>query len=165
MIVTHSATLTVTERAAKASGGSGSSGGGSPPPAGSPGPLGAAAAEGRPQARLASSSSKVSRTGAFQLKVGCAAGSTCVGVLTVSTLTAVSVRVHAARRSILTLASAAFNAAGGQTSALTLHLSARGKALLKRSRTLRTRTTVRAHNLGGTAFTSSMVLTLRLARG
>jgi len=121
--------------------------------------------EGSPLATLASSSLSSSASGAVVIKVHCPTGvSQCGGTITLRTLTAVSARASAAKKSILTLAHGSFSVAGGQTQAITLHLSAQGRRLLAHTHTLRLQTIVVAHNASGESQTLQSTVTLRLSK-
>jgi hypothetical protein len=117
-----------------------------------------------PSATLAGSSLSVSSSGALTLKVSCPSGeSTCIGTVTLRTLTAVSAGAHK-KKAILTLASGSFTVAGGQTKAIALHLSARAKALLAHSHLLRAQATLIAHDAAGVSRTVKASVSLRLAK-
>jgi hypothetical protein len=123
-----------------------------------------------PDAQLASSSLQVSSSGAVTLKIGCPAGeSSCSGSVTLRTLNAVIAGGQAARKkpSVLTLAAGSFTVAGGKVRAVTLHLSAKARALLARSHTLRARALLVAHDPQGASHTTQTIVTLRApkARG
>jgi Immunoglobulin I-set domain len=127
--------------------------------------------ESSPKVTIASNSLQVSSSGAVTVKVACAAGAkTCTGTVTLRTLTAVAARIVAGatkkkpKASILTLASSSFALAGGQSKALTLHLSTKARQLLAHSHTLKAKATIVAHNQTGTSQTTTAVLTLRLAK-
>ena len=121
-----------------------------------------------PDAELASTSLQVSSSGAVTLKVSCPAGeSSCSGTVTLRTLNAVIAGGgHAARKkaSVLTLAIGSFTVAGGKVRAVTLHLSAKARALLARSHMLRARATVVAHDPAGRSHTTQTIVTLRAPR-
>lgn len=123
-----------------------------------------------PAATVAGSALKVSKTGAVVVKVSCPAGATsCSGTITIATLSAVSASsgtALAAKKAILTLASGSFAVAGGQTKAITLHLTSKAKTLLKRSHNkLRARATIAAHNAAGEKHTGVAIVTLAVAKG
>lgn len=121
--------------------------------------------EGSPEAKLASSSLKVSSAGAVTIKVSCPAGvSSCTGTVVLRTLGAVKASARLAKASILTLASGSFTVAGGQSKTITLHLSSKAKKLLAHSHSLRARATVVAHDPAGGAHTSVSTVTLRAAK-
>ena len=129
-------------------------------------------------AKLASTSLSVSRKGALTIKVSCPSGDTsCAGAVTLRTLTAVSARVAAraggsaaaakskkSKKAILTLASGSFSVSGGHVEAVTLHLSAKARALLARSHVLHARATLVAHDPAKATGTTQQLLTLRLAK-
>lgn len=121
-----------------------------------------------PDATIAGNSATVSGSGAFTLKVSCPAGeSTCSGTITLRTLKAVVASVaHGAKSkaSILTLATGSFTVAGGQTKTLTLHLSAKARALLAHSHSVVARVTVVAHDPAGATHTTTVNVTLRAAK-
>jgi len=114
-----------------------------------------------PDAKLASTSLQVSRTGAVVVKVNCPTGeSSCTGTITLRTLTAViaSAKKH---KAILTLATGSFTVTGGQTKALTLHLSTTARALLAHAHVLHVRATIAAHDPSGAKHTGLTTITLR----
>jgi hypothetical protein len=124
--------------------------------------------EGSPLARIASTSLTVSSSGAVTITVSCPVNTTCTGTVTLKTLTAVSARVSATtakKKSILTLATGSFTVAGGQSKAITLHLSATARKLLARSHSLGARATVVAHDVSGGTNTELQTVTLRAAKG
>jgi hypothetical protein len=65
------------------------------------------------------------------------------------------------RKAILTLATATFTLTGGQVKSLTLHLSAKAKALLARSHVLKARATIIARDSQGSVHTTQTTVTLR----
>ncbi|HXN39810.1 MAG TPA: hypothetical protein VN892_17380 [Solirubrobacteraceae bacterium] len=121
-----------------------------------------------PYARLASTALQASATGAVSVKVSCPAGeSRCSGTVTLRTLAAVSVpaaRAAKKKASVLTLATGSFTVAGGKVATVKLHLSAKARVLLARSRTLRARATLVAHDPAGATHTTQTVVTLRAAK-
>src|ERR1019366_4685045 len=121
-----------------------------------------------PDATLAGVSLQASSTGVIVLRISCPAGETsCVGVVTLRTLGAVlaaSGSSAKARPAVLTLATGPFTVAGGRTAALSLHMSARARALLSRSRLLRARATLTAHDLAGATHVAQEIVTLRAPR-
>jgi hypothetical protein len=125
-------------------------------------------AEGTPRAALAGTSVSAGSSGAVSLKVSCPGGvKTCTGTVTLRTLSAVSANAsaRAAKKSILTLAIGSFTITGGQTKTITLHLSAKARALLVRSHLLRVRATIVAHNAAGASSTVLSVITLHAPKG
>ncbi len=112
----------------------------------------------------------VGPTGALALKVSCAAGETsCAGTVTLRTLGAVSASAGRSAKkkgkaAILTLATGAFTVAGGQVKVLTLHLSAKARALLAHSHVLHVRATIVAHDPAGATHTTQATLTLRASK-
>ncbi len=117
-----------------------------------------------PDAKLASTALAASASGAVSIRVSCPAGdSSCSGTVTLRTLDAV--RAGAGRKkTILILARGSFTVAGGRVKAVTLHLSAKARALLARSRTLRVRATIDARDPAGARHTTQTVVTLRAPR-
>jgi len=116
------------------------------------------------RAAVASSSVNVSPSGAFAIKVSCAAGANCAGTITLKTANAVAARAHASKKpkkAILTLATASFTIVGGKLQSITLHLSSKGKKLLSRSHSIGARATVVAHNAHGETSTTTASVTLR----
>jgi hypothetical protein len=126
------------------------------------------AKEGSPDASIASTSLQASASGAVTIKVTCPAGvSSCAGTVTLRTLNAVNASVAGAAKSkgsVLTLASGSFNVPGGGVKTVTLHLSAKARALLARLHVLRVRATIIAHDPAGGAHTGQTVATLRAAK-
>ncbi len=123
-----------------------------------------------PDAKLATTSLEVSLSGKVAIGVSCpAAESSCTGTIVLRTLTAVSTGVtgHQSKKpkaAILTLADGSFTVAGGKVRALTLRLSARARTLLARTRVLRVRATIVAHDRAGGAHTTQTLVTLRLRK-
>ena len=115
-----------------------------------------------PDAQLASTSLRVSPLGAVTVKISCPAGeSRCTGSATLRTLGAVTAGVaEAAGRAVLILTKGPFTAAGGRVSAVTLHLSAKARALLAHLHVLRARATIVAHDLAGATHTGQAIVTL-----
>ncbi len=119
-----------------------------------------------PDATLAATALSVSSAGAVALKVSCPAGeSSCVGTVTLRTLNAVAAAHGGKRkhRAILMLASGSFAVAGGQVQTVTLHLSAKARALLAKAHTLRVGATLVAHDSSGATHTTQTTVTLRMA--
>ena len=121
-----------------------------------------------PDAKLASTALAASASGSVAIKVSCPAGeSSCSGTVTLRTLDAVSAsapraaKAKKAKKAILTLADGSFTVAGGRTKTVTLHLSAKARALLARLRALRVRATIAAHDPAGAAHTTQTIVTLR----
>jgi PKD repeat protein len=120
-----------------------------------------------PDARLVGTAFTASTSGAVTLKVSCPAGKTsCKGTVTLRTLTAVSAGAasSAKKKAILTLASGSFSVAGGKTASVTLHLSVRARALLRRVHTLRAAATIVAHDASGATHTTKSTVTLHAAK-
>ncbi len=123
-----------------------------------------------PEAKLVSTYLAVTRSGAVSIKVTCLPQETsCAGTITLKTLSAVI--AHATtdepkrtKAAILTLASAIFRVARGQTTTVKLRLSAKARALLTRSRVLRARATIVAHDPSGAIHTTQTIVTLRQAK-
>jgi PKD repeat protein len=120
--------------------------------------------EGSPDATLASTPLRASVTGVVVVRISCPAADTkCAGTVTLRTLGAVSADLAgaAARKpAIVTLGTGSFSLAGGKVAAVTLHLSAKVRALLERSHELRVRLTILARNPEGATHTSHAVTTL-----
>ncbi len=110
---------------------------------------------------LAATSVPVSPKGALSLKIDCAGESSCTGTVTLRTASAV---IASKRKAILTLASATFRIAGQHVQLVSLHLSAKARALLKRLHTLRARATIVARDAGGTSHTTLLLVTLRASK-
>ncbi|MGC2374231.1 MAG: PKD domain-containing protein [Solirubrobacteraceae bacterium] len=123
-----------------------------------------------PDAELAGTSLPVTASGGVAVKVTCPAGvPSCDGTVTLRTLSAVSASTGRASRkkhraAILTLATGTFTVAGGQVKSITLHLSARARALLARSHVLRVRATIVAHDSAGASHTAQTTVTLRASK-
>ena len=121
-----------------------------------------------PDAKLSSTALTVSLAGAVGVRVSCPAGvSRCAGTVMLQTLSAVSTGAsdHSSiklRAAVLTLARGSFTVAGGQASAVTLHLSARARKLLARAHVLRVQATVVAHDAAGATHTTRTIVTLRV---
>jgi hypothetical protein len=120
-----------------------------------------------PLVAVSGSSATVSPAGALAIKASCpAAAGSCSGTVTLKTAKAVVASVgHAAKgkAAILTLATASFMVSGGQIKAITLHLSAKARALLARSHVVVARATIVAHDPAGGVYTTSVTVTLRAA--
>jgi hypothetical protein len=104
----------------------------------------------------------VSASGTFSIKVDCLGQSSCTGTVTLRTLTAVS--AASKRKAILTLASGAFKVAAGHVATVSLRLSAKAKALLRRVRVLRAKVTIAGRDSSRAAHTSQATVTLRLSK-
>jgi PKD repeat protein len=111
---------------------------------------------------VASTSLPVSRAGAFNVKVNCLGQSVCAGSVSLRTLTAVSAGKK--RKAILTLATGSFSIAGGQAKSLSLHLSAKARALLARVHVLRAKLTIAGHDSANAPHTTTATVTLRVAK-
>jgi PKD repeat protein len=109
-----------------------------------------------------STSPSVTPAGAVVLKLNCGGPSSCIGTVTLRTLTAVSSSNH--KKAVLTLASGSFTATGGTVKAVALHLSATARKLLARSHVLRARVTIVARDSQGAMHTTAIVVTLRPAK-
>jgi hypothetical protein len=120
-----------------------------------------------PDAKLASTSLGVSPSGAVSVKVTCPVGdSGCKGTVVLQTLNAVSASARGSqskrrKAAVLTLASGSFTVSGGGVKAITLHLSAKARALVAATRALRVRATIVAHDAGGSTHKSETIATLR----
>ncbi|HTC72425.1 MAG TPA: hypothetical protein VK655_06020, partial [Solirubrobacteraceae bacterium] len=64
----------------------------------------------------------------------------------------------------LTLASGSFTISGGAVKTLTLHLSAKARALLAHSHVLHVKSTIVARNASGASATSTATVTLKAAK-
>jgi len=128
--------------------------------------LGTITAKGNPEAKLASTSLVVTSAGGFPVKISCPTGeSSCVGTVTLKTLTAVSAGSgKKKKKAILTLASGSFTVIGGSAKTVTLHLSAKARALLAHSHVLRAQATILAHDSSGASHTTVTTVTLKLAK-
>jgi PKD repeat protein len=114
---------------------------------------------------LASSTLSVSKLGALVIKVNCSGQSSCTGSAVLRTASAVSASTgKGAHKTILTLASGSFAIAGGQVKALTLHLTSKARSLLKRLHSLRAKVSIVAHDTSGAAHSTTLLVTLRLAK-
>jgi PKD repeat protein len=112
------------------------------------------------RATIAGTSLTVSSNGAVTIKVACQGQSSCAGTLTLRTQSAVAAK----RKTILTLGSASFAASGGTVKSVTVHLSAKGRALLARMHTLKVAATIVARDSSGTSHTTAAVVSLRAAK-
>jgi hypothetical protein len=124
-----------------------------------------------PTATVSGTNFTVTKSGALSLKVACATGAAfCGGTVVVRTLTAVSAAYTAAKankknkKAVLTLASTSFSIPGGQAQVVTLHLSAKARALLSRSHTLRVRVTISSHDSAGQTANTAAIIVLRPAK-
>jgi hypothetical protein len=115
---------------------------------------------------LGSSSLTPTPAGALPVTISCPAGeSGCIGSITIKTAGAVSAGVAvAAKKAVLTLASGSFKLAGGRTVTVTLHLSAKARALLARAHTVHARITIIAHDSTGATHTTVKAITLHAAK-
>jgi hypothetical protein len=117
-----------------------------------------------PDAEITVAAVAASPTGVVSLKVSCPAGeSTCIGTVTLRTLTAVSASRAgiAKKKAILTLASGSFTVAGGTVKAVSLHLSGQARKLLARMHVLKARAMIVAHDPTGATHTTLAIVTLR----
>jgi PKD repeat protein len=118
-----------------------------------------------PDAELAGTSLRVSPSGAVTLEISCPAAETsCAGTVTLRTLGAViaaGADAPSKKASILTLTAGTFTVAGGKVHAVTLHLSSRARAMLKRAHNMRIRVTLVAHDPLGAVHTTRAIVTLR----
>jgi hypothetical protein len=115
---------------------------------------------------LAGASAGATRSGTLllRLRLRCAAGaSACIGRATLQAPGSAAARRRAARP--LTLASATFAIAGGQTRTVTLRLRPPTRALLARSHSLRTRLTIVDHDTAGMRHGTHVTIVLRPANG
>jgi nucleoid-associated protein YgaU len=117
-----------------------------------------------PDATIMGTTLHVSASGAVSIKIRCSVGSNCKGSVTLRTIHAVSAELGGAAKAkpaILTLASGSFTISGGHEKTITLHLSAKARALLSRSHTLRVWARVVVRNSAGTNHTGQTIVTLR----
>jgi hypothetical protein len=122
-----------------------------------------------PDVELVGTSLTASASGVVPVKVSCpAAETTCTGIVTLQTLTAVSAGAtghrSSRRKAILTLSSGSFTVAAGHSTTVTLHLSATARKLLARTHVLRARVTIVAHDPAGATHTTQTVVTIRAAK-
>jgi hypothetical protein len=119
-----------------------------------------------PTVKVAATGLSVAANGAFSIKLSCIAGATsCAGTVTIKTLSAVAARsAHAAKKAILTLATATFSIAGGKLKTLSLHLNSKAKKLLAKLHTVRARVTIVSHDSQGHSQTTTAVVTLKAAK-
>ncbi len=122
-----------------------------------------AAKEASPDAVIASASLQASASGAVSITISCPDGvSSCAGTVTLRTLDAVRAAADAkAKPAVLALAAGSFTIPGGGVKRITLHLSAKARALLARSHQLRVRATILARNPTGATHTGQKVVLLR----
>jgi IPT/TIG domain len=107
--------------------------------------------------------------GVVPVKVSCPAGeSSCIGSITLTTIGAVGAstahETKAKKKPALTLATGSFTVAGGKTATVQLHLSSKGKALLKHSDTLHASATIVAHDSSGATHTTKTTITIHAAK-
>jgi subtilase family serine protease len=118
-----------------------------------------------PYARITGNALTASSSGAVNVKISCPADeSSCAGTVTLRTLAPVPAGAAGAAKtkaSVLTLAAGSFTIAGGKVKTVKLQLSARARKLLARSRSLRVRATIAAHDPAGARHTTRTILTLR----
>ena len=120
-----------------------------------------------PDAKLTSTSLTVSPSGIVSANVSCSTGeSSCTGTVALQTLTAVSAGTpgHQSKQhkpAVLMLASGSFRVAGGKVETVTLHLSARARALFAQTHVLRVRATIAAHDPTGATHSANTIVTLR----
>jgi hypothetical protein len=115
------------------------------------------------RAGLATTTFTVSASGSVVIKVACLGTSSCAGTLTLRTLGAVSAGAGK-RKAVLTLAVSSFALRGGQSKALTLHLTAPARKLLARAHVLRARAVIKAKDASGVVHVTALVVTLRAAK-
>jgi phosphodiesterase/alkaline phosphatase D-like protein len=116
-----------------------------------------------PDAQLASTTLAVSSGGVLAVAVRCPTGeSSCIGMITLRTLSAVSAGTsgHQATKRILTLASAPFTVAGGGVERVKLHLSVAARRLLARWHILRARVTILTRDATGAAGATQATVTI-----
>lgn len=118
---------------------------------------------GSPIATVTGTSLAVTAAGAFPVKVSCPSGETsCTGTILLKTISAVA--AGGKKKAILTLASGSFSVTGGATKTVTLHLSAKARALLAHSHSLRAKATLVAHDASGASHTTVVTVTLKAAK-
>jgi hypothetical protein len=120
--------------------------------------------ESPPDATIVGTTLQVSASGAVSIKIRCSVGASCKGTVTLRTIHAVSAELAGAAKAkpaILTLASGSFTIPSGHQKTITLHLSAKARALLSRSHTLRVWARVVVRNSAGTNHTGQTIVTLR----
>ncbi len=119
-----------------------------------------------PDAKLASTSVGVNRSGLAIVRVSCPTGvASCTGTVVLRTLEATGAtaprRSTNRRAAVVTLARGSFAVAGGRVKAVTLHMSKKARLLLARAHVLRARATVAAHDSAGATHTARTIVTLR----
>jgi IPT/TIG domain len=104
--------------------------------------------------------------GVVPVKVSCPAGETsCIGSITLTSIGAVGASAHDAKaKKPVTLATASFTVAGGKTATVQLHLSSKGKTLLKHSHSLHVQVTIVAHDATGATHTTKSTITIHAAK-
>jgi hypothetical protein len=117
-----------------------------------------------PVASLLSRSLTASRSGSVKVKLGCTGQSSCVGAVTLRTLSPVPTGGTSKGTGVLALAAGSFDLAGGRDGSIVMHLSAKARKLLQRMHTLRVRAGIAWHAPAGSAHTGQIILTLRLAK-
>jgi len=123
-----------------------------------------------PAVTLSGGVAAVGGSGTFTVKASCPAGvTTCSGTITVQTVSAVVATAKGAKAkrkaAILVMASGTFTLSAGQSKLLTLHLTAKGRALLARLHAVRVKVTVVAHDPAGGSHTTIASVTLRPTAG
>jgi hypothetical protein len=116
-----------------------------------------------PDAELVNTTLAASAAGALTITVRCPAGeSSCIGTITLRTLSAVSAGAggHQASKHILTLATGPFRIIGGRVATVKLRLSAGARSLLARSRVLRARAIIAAIYTTGAASATQTTVTI-----
>ena len=153
-----------------AAGGGGGGGGGTTtttpttttPSTNTPPPLETGAPNVNPQVSAAAS-------GVVKTVVSCPATSqSCAGTVQVKTASAIAASAakkgrKKPKKSQLVLGSAAFNLSTGGSQTLTIHISAKGMALLNKAKSLKVLVVISAHGSAGSAKTETLTLTLHAA--
>jgi hypothetical protein len=121
-----------------------------------------------PRVRVASGSLRLTRTGRVAISLRCPLAETlgCRGVVRIETANRFAVSTgRAAPRRVLRLGSARFRIGGGQTRAVTIVVSRRGRALVRRLDRVRVRVVVTASDASGNVRTTRARLRLVGASG
>ena len=120
-----------------------------------------------PEVRVVGVTLFASSSGLVKITVACPAGvNSCTGTITLRSLYAVVTRTSPAqakrqRAAVITVASGSFTVAGGHTTTVRLHLSAKARRLLDRTHALPLRATIVAHDSTGLTQTTQTTVLLR----
>jgi iron transport multicopper oxidase len=123
---------------------------------------------GSPSARIAGTVFTASRRGMLKLRVGCpAAVVICSGRIVLRARTAIAAGASPSAKGntvLLTLAAGSFAIRGGQVRTLTMHLSAKARALLARRHVLNAQATIASRDPAGLSHTAHATVAIRAPR-